>query len=111
MTTTFEEEMQTIERFGWQQCKPGAHERCDMIWFRWFAGEPQCTHNEGKRTQIALKLYDHRHAGHRWGYELNLTACPPGDNGWCCFTMYGLGINDIEPNIDRLLKAWRAAQK
>lgn len=113
-TTThgIEDELRIVQSTGWAESSVPAHEKCDRIWFRYFAGEPECTHNQGKRMQLRLRLWDHRKWGHEAvGFDLNITACPPGDNGWCDFTMYGLTAKDIEPNIDRLLKAWRAVQK
>jgi len=114
VTTThgIEDELRIIQSTGWKESTVSAHEKCDRIWFCHFAGEPECTHNEGKRIQIRLRMWDHRKHGHESiGFDLTITACPPGDNGWCEFMMYGLSAKDLELNIDRLLKAWRAVQK
>ena len=107
-----EKELRIVQSTGWNESTVSAHERCDRIWFRHFAGEPECIHNEGKRMQIRLRMWDHRKHGHEAvGFDMTIIACPPGDNGWCEFMIYGLTAKDIEPNIDRLLKAWRAVQK
>lgn len=107
----YEEAIKIVESLGWAESEPGAHEKCDRNWFRWFSGQPRCQGNLGKRLQIQLRLWDFRPL-HSFSFDLCITAEPPGNLGPMELKVYG--INDarkIEPNIDRLLAAWKACQK
>lgn len=108
---SYEADVASVNRCGWSESSVGAHERCDRNWFRWFAGEPPCVGNEGKRLQIQLRLWDWRSQGHGYSFDMQIQAEPPGELGWMVLKVYEItDVRKIEPNIDRLLRAWRACQ-
>ncbi len=110
--TKYEDDVSFIERQGWSESSVGAHDKCDRNWFRWFAGEPECRGNEGKRLQMQLRLWDWRlHGQTSHSFDMRITADPAGNLGWVELKVYGItDVRLIEQNIDRLLRAWRACQ-
>ena len=108
----FQADLAFIAGQGWCEYPVGSLENCDRSWFRWFAGEPgyQATDN---RLQIQLRLWDWRkHGNTGWSFDISFHAEPPGNLGFMFLKVSGItDVKTIEPNIDRLLRAWRAVCK
>jgi hypothetical protein len=108
----YDREMAEIERLGWDESRVSTMDKCDRNWFRKFLWEPKDQHNIEKPLQVQLQLWDHRQHGHLWGYQVHLVGQPLGGIGCVEFMAYSISdVAMIEPNVERLLKAWRAVQE
>lgn len=102
-----------LDVIGWNKSTVSVHDKFEHVWYRHFQWEPKCQDNPDKRFFVQLQLWDNRpYPGGSIGFCVAIYGRPIGpDIGSIRFQTSARDIDSIEPNVDRLLKAWRAIQE
>jgi len=110
----YENIIAAVHRFGWTESRVSRSDKFDRVWYRWLIWEPPCADNPDKKLQVQLQMWDNRKypdGGIR--FVVGIRGRPAGaDIGSVEFESYGItDVVMIEPNVIRLVKAWRAVQE
>ncbi len=108
-----EEICRRLDVLGWNESTVSVHDKFDHVWYRHFQWEPKCQDNTDKKFFVQLQLWDNRqYPGGDISFCLAIYGRPSGpDIGSIRFNASARDIESIEPNVERLLKAWRAIQE
>jgi hypothetical protein len=103
-----------LDTLGWRKSTVSRMDKFEHVWYRYFIWEPKCQDNKEKDLQVQLQLWDNRkYPGGAMGFVVEICGRPSGpDIGSVTFRFGCRGdVENIEPNVERLLKAWRAIQE
>lgn len=102
-----------LDSIGWSKWNVSRLDKFDHVWYRKFQWEPKCQDNQDKQFFVQLQLWDNRkYSGGRISFCVAIYGRPSGpDIGHITFQSSARDIDSIEPNVDRVLKAWRAIQE
>lgn len=102
-----------LDLLGWQKSTVSRMDKFEHVWYRKFRWEPPCQDNLDKEFFVQLQLWDHRkYPNGSLGFVAAIYGRPSGpDIGSIEFKTSCRTVEGIEPNVERLLKAWRAIQE